>query len=114
MPIERVLLVGSVLLVLIVELLNSSVEVAVDHIGLDTHRLAKGAKDLGIAAVLVALIIRTFTGVVIALPVIRVSTGLPSCTSPNTTRFDARHHIRQAFPRLANLPACYHGRKDRW
>jgi len=37
MPAERVLLVGSVLLVLVVELLNSSVEAAVDRIGFDTH-----------------------------------------------------------------------------
>jgi diacylglycerol kinase (ATP) len=53
--VERVLLVGSVLLVLIVELLNSSVEAAVDRIGFDSHRLAKRAKDLGSAAVLLAL-----------------------------------------------------------
>jgi diacylglycerol kinase (ATP) len=55
MPAERVLLVGSVLLVLVVELLNSSVEAAVDRIGFDTHRLSKRAKDLGSAAVLVAI-----------------------------------------------------------
>lgn len=52
---ERVLLIGTVLLVLVVELLNSSVEAAVDRIGFDTHRLAKRAKDLGSAAVLVSL-----------------------------------------------------------
>jgi len=44
-----------VLLVIVVELLNSSVEAAIDRIGLDTHRLSKRAKDLGSAAVLVAL-----------------------------------------------------------
>ena len=53
--VERVMLIGSVLLVLIVELLNSSVEAAIDRIGLDTHRLSKRAKDLGSAAVLIAL-----------------------------------------------------------
>jgi diacylglycerol kinase (ATP) len=53
--VERVLLIASVLLVLIVELLNSSVEAAIDRIGFDTHRLSKRAKDLGSAAVLVAL-----------------------------------------------------------
>ncbi len=53
--VARVLLVGSVLLVLVVELLNSSVEAAIDRIGFDTHRLSKRAKDLGSAAVLVAL-----------------------------------------------------------
>lgn len=55
-PLERVLLILPVLLVIVVELLNSSVEAAVDRIGLDTHRLSKRAKDLGSAAVLVALI----------------------------------------------------------
>jgi diacylglycerol kinase (ATP) len=53
--VERVLLICSVLLLLVVELLNSSVEAAIDRIGLDTHRLSKRAKDLGSAAVLVAL-----------------------------------------------------------
>jgi diacylglycerol kinase (ATP) len=52
---ERALLVGSVLLVLVVELLNSSVEAAIDRISLDRHCLSKRAKDLGSAAVLVAL-----------------------------------------------------------
>jgi diacylglycerol kinase len=54
-PTERVLLICSVLLVLVVELLNSSVEAAIDRIGFDTHRLSKRAKDLGSAAVLVSL-----------------------------------------------------------
>lgn len=53
--VARILLIASVLLVLIVELLNSSVEAAIDRIGFDTHRLSKRAKDLGSAAVLVAL-----------------------------------------------------------
>ena len=53
--VERVLLICSVLFVLVVELLNSSVEAAIDRIGFDTHRLSKRAKDLGSAAVLVAL-----------------------------------------------------------
>ena len=52
----RALLIGSVLLVLIVELLNSAVEAAVDRISLETHRLAKRAKDIGSAAVLLALL----------------------------------------------------------
>ena len=41
--VERVLLIGSVLLVMVVELLNSSVEAAIDRIGFDTHRLSKRA-----------------------------------------------------------------------
>jgi diacylglycerol kinase (ATP) len=54
--VERALLVGSVLLVLIVELLNSAVEATVDRVSLDDHSLAKRAKDVGSAAVMVALV----------------------------------------------------------
>ena len=52
----RALMIGSVLLVLVVELLNSAVEAAIDRISLDRHRLSKRAKDIGSAAVLIALI----------------------------------------------------------
>lgn len=52
---ERSVLVASVLLVLIVELLNSAVEAAVDRISFDNHLLAKRAKDIGSAAVMLAL-----------------------------------------------------------
>ena len=54
--VERALLVGSVLLVLIVELLNSAVEATVDRVSLDDHNLAKRAKDIGSAAVMLALV----------------------------------------------------------
>jgi len=50
------LMVGSVLLVLLVELLNSAIEATVDRISLEDHLLAKRAKDIGSAAVLVSLI----------------------------------------------------------
>lgn len=53
---ERALLAGSVLIVLVVELLNSAVEATVDRISLDDHRLAKRAKDIGSAAVMIALV----------------------------------------------------------
>jgi len=53
--VERALLVGSILLILVVELLNSAVEATVDRISFENHRLAKRAKDLGSAAVLLAL-----------------------------------------------------------
>ena len=66
--IETVLLAGTVMLVLIVELLNSSVEAAIDRIGLDTHRFSKRAKDLGSAAVLVALLALALVWGVIAGP----------------------------------------------
>jgi diacylglycerol kinase (ATP) len=52
---ERALLVASVLLVLVVELLNSAVEATVDRISFDNHRLAKRAKDIGSAAVMLAI-----------------------------------------------------------
>ena len=65
---ERILLIGSVLLVLIVELLNSSVEAAIDRIGLDTHRLSKRAKDLGSAAVFLSLVLLTITWGLVAGP----------------------------------------------
>jgi len=53
---ERALMIASVLLVLIVELLNSAVEAAVDRISLENHLLAKRAKDLGSAAVFLSVI----------------------------------------------------------
>ena len=52
----KALMIGSVLLVLVVELLNSAIEAAIDRISLDRHRLSKRAKDIGSAAVLIALI----------------------------------------------------------
>ncbi|MEW6687542.1 MAG: diacylglycerol kinase [Pseudomonadota bacterium] len=54
--VERALLVGSVLLVLVVELLNSAVEATVDRVSLDDHSLAKRAKDIGSAAVMLSLV----------------------------------------------------------
>ena len=54
--IGHALLAGSVLLVLLVELLNSAVEATVDRISLEQHHLAKRAKDIGSAAVLISLI----------------------------------------------------------
>ncbi len=52
----KALMIAVVLLVLIVELLNSAVEAAVDRISLDNHELAKRAKDIGSAAVFLALV----------------------------------------------------------
>ncbi|MCX7200073.1 MAG: diacylglycerol kinase [Proteobacteria bacterium] len=52
----RALMVGSVMLLLVVELLNSAVEATVDRVSLDDHSLAKRAKDIGSAAVMVALV----------------------------------------------------------
>jgi diacylglycerol kinase (ATP) len=54
--VERALLAGSVLLVLVVELLNSAIEATVDRVSLEDHQLAKRAKDLGSAAVMMAFV----------------------------------------------------------
>jgi len=54
--VERALLIASALLVLVVELLNSAVEATVDRISFENHRLARRAKDIGSAAVLMALV----------------------------------------------------------
>jgi diacylglycerol kinase (ATP) len=54
--IGKALMVGSVLLVLVVELLNSAIEAVVDRVSLDHHLLAKRAKDIGSAAVLISLL----------------------------------------------------------
>jgi diacylglycerol kinase (ATP) len=53
---ERALMIGCILLVLIVELVNSAIEATVDRVSLERHQLAKRAKDIGSAAVLIALI----------------------------------------------------------
>ncbi len=52
----KALLIGSVLLVLVAELVNSAIEAVVDRVSLERHPLAKRAKDIGSAAVLVALV----------------------------------------------------------
>jgi diacylglycerol kinase (ATP) len=54
--VERILLAGAVLLVMIVELLNTAVEVVVDRIGVERHHLSGFAKDVGSSAVLLSLV----------------------------------------------------------
>ena len=54
---ETVLLAGTVILVLIVELLNTGIEAAIDRIGPEWHALSKRAKDMGSAAVLLSLLL---------------------------------------------------------
>lgn len=58
--ITRVLLIGSVVLVVIVEILNSAIEAVVDRIGQERHPLAGRAKDMGSAAVLLAILLALF------------------------------------------------------
>ena len=59
--IEKVMLIGSVLLVLVVELLNTAVESVVDRVSEETHHLSKRAKDAGSAAVFISLVILGIT-----------------------------------------------------
>ena len=77
-PLETVALVGSVVLVLIVELVNSSIEAAIDRISFDHHRLSGRAKDLGSAAVFLALLWCALTWALLAGPLLlgRLSTLL--------------------------------------
>ncbi len=65
--VERALLVGSILLVLIVELLNSAIEATVDRVSLEEHALAKRAKDYGSAAVMFALVLAGATWLLVLL-----------------------------------------------
>lgn len=63
---QRALLVGTCLLVLVVELLNSAVEAVVDRIGHDLHELSGQAKDMGSAAVLLSLALVVVTWAAVA------------------------------------------------
>ncbi len=66
--VQRALLVGSVLLVPIVELLNTAVECAVDRISLERNDLSRQAKDLGSAAVLLTLLLCAVVWALVLLP----------------------------------------------
>lgn len=55
-PIERILLIGSIMLLLIIELLNTAVEAVVDRIGSEYHELSRQAKDIGSAAVFIGMV----------------------------------------------------------
>ncbi|ALV93806.1 MULTISPECIES: diacylglycerol kinase [Pantoea] len=58
--ISRVLMIGSVVLVIIIEIINSAIEAVVDRIGEERHPLAGRAKDMGSAAVLLAILLALF------------------------------------------------------
>ncbi|MCC7059188.1 MAG: diacylglycerol kinase [Burkholderiaceae bacterium] len=68
---ERAALAASLLLVLIVELLNSAIEAVVDRISLDRHELSGRAKDMASAAVLLSLVLAGLTWAAVLLPVLR-------------------------------------------
>ena len=63
--VEKVLLVGSIVLILLVELINSAIEAVVDRISLERHTLSKRAKDIGASLVLIAFANALFTWLVI-------------------------------------------------
>ena len=65
--VERALFVAPMVLILLVELINSAIEAAIDRIGLEHHRLSGLAKDIGSAAVLVAyLLLAVIWGLILA------------------------------------------------
>ncbi len=67
--VERVLLIASVALVMIVELLNSAVEAVVDRIGTEQHELSGRAKDIGSAAVMMSIMLAMATWLIILVKI---------------------------------------------
>jgi len=67
---EKALLISSLMMVLVVELLNSSVEAAIDRISFEHHDLSKRAKDFGSAAVMIALFIAILVWAAVCIPLI--------------------------------------------
>ena len=67
---EKSLLVSSLVMVLVIELLNSSVEAAIDRISFEHHDLSKRAKDFGSAAVMLALVVAALLWIAVCSPLI--------------------------------------------
>ena len=67
---EKSLLVSSLMMVLVIELLNSSVEAAIDRISFEHHDLSKRAKDFGSAAVMLALFVATLLWAAVCIPLL--------------------------------------------
>ena len=67
---DRLALIGVLVLVLIVELLNSAIEAVVDRVSLESHPLSKNAKDFGSAAVLLAMLLAGAVWAVILWPLL--------------------------------------------
>jgi diacylglycerol kinase (ATP) len=65
--ISKALLIGSVLQSLIIELLNSAIEAAIDRISLETHPLSKASKDMGSAAQMLGLILVSIVWLLVML-----------------------------------------------
>lgn len=66
--VEQIMMIGCLVFVVIVELMNSAVEAVVDRVGSEWHELSGRAKDIGSAAVLIALIFSAFTWMFILWP----------------------------------------------
>jgi diacylglycerol kinase (ATP) len=69
-PLEKCGLIASLIMVLVVELLNSSVEAAIDRISFEHHDLSKRAKDFGSAAVMLTLIITALLWITVCAPIV--------------------------------------------
>jgi len=67
---EKAILISSLILVLVVELLNSSVEAAIDRISFEHHDLSKRAKDFGSAAVMLTLLIAALLWLTACIPLV--------------------------------------------
>ena len=67
---EKVALICSIIMVLVVELLNSSVEAAIDRISFEHHDLSKRAKDFGSAAVMLALLVAVLIWIWVCTPLV--------------------------------------------
>ncbi len=66
---EKVILSGTIFIILIVEILNSAIERAIDRISFERHELSKEAKDMGSAAVFLSLLLAAFCwGVILLVP----------------------------------------------
>ena len=71
--VEKSLLVSSLVMVLVIELLNSSVEAAIDRISFEHHDLSKRAKDFGSAAVMLALLVASLIWAAVCAPLLFAS-----------------------------------------
>lgn len=66
----KLLLIGSVIAILVIEIINSAIEAAIDRISYDRHPLSKAAKDLGSAAVFVASVMAAATWITLVAPLV--------------------------------------------
>ena len=67
---EKLLLIGTLVLVLVVELINSAIEAAIDRISLERHPLSRNAKDFGSAAVMLTILLAGGAWAVVVLPLL--------------------------------------------